>query len=113
MDRIKDLEPPESKTNKIIELGTPADKTNNVKRIKIKETIKNGLEKEKIMIISKRKKLEKIESKLVSLKETERMARFNIEETKGKEIELKGLESEPELEQKFKGPILKKTRTGL
>ena len=41
------------------------------------------------------------------------MARFNIEETKGKEIELKGLESEPELEQKFKGPILKKTRTGL
>ena len=36
------------------------------------------------------------------------MGRFKIEEIKGLEIELEGLESDLELERKFKDPILKK-----
>ena len=49
--------------------------------------------------MNKKKELEEIESKLMSLKENERMVRFKIEEIKGSELEL---------EQNFKEPILKK-----
>ena len=87
--------------NKIIKLETPEDK---IKRIKIKETIRNGLDELNILKINRKKELEEIESKSMILKENERMARFKIEEIKELEIELKGLESEL----KFKKLILKK-----
>lgn len=38
--------------NKTIKLETPEDKTNNIKRIKIKETIRNWLDELKIMKIN-------------------------------------------------------------
>ena len=38
--------------NKIIELETSEDQTSNIKKIKIKETIRNGLDELKIMKIS-------------------------------------------------------------
>ena len=49
--------------------------------------------------MDKKKELEEIESKLMSLKENERMVRFKIEEIKGSELAL---------EQNLKEPILKK-----
>ena len=59
------------------------------------------------MKINTKKELEKIESKLMSLKENERMARFKTEQIKGLEMELKELESELELELKYEESIFK------
>ena len=109
--RIKDLEPFGNRMNKKIELETPEEKTKKIKIIKIKETIRNGLDKLKIMKISIKKELDEIESKLISRKENERMERFKIEEIKELKAELKELESKLELKQKFKEPILEKTRS--
>ena len=41
IDRIIDLKSSENRRNKTIKLETPEDKTNNIKKIKIKETIRN------------------------------------------------------------------------
>ena len=65
--------------------------------MKIKELRRNWLDELNIIEINRKKELEQIESKLTSLKENERMARFKIEEIKELEIELKELESELEL----------------
>ena len=105
---IIDLQPSERKMNRIIGLGTPEDKTSKRKRIKIKESIRNGLSELKITKINKKTQLKKIASKLMGLKETERMKILKIEEIKELEAELKEPESELELELKFKEPILEK-----
>ena len=60
------------------------------------------------MKTNRKKELEEIESELMSLKQNERRAIFKIEETKKSEIELKELESQLELEIKFKELIFKK-----
>ena len=65
--------------------------------MKIKELRRNWLDELNIIEINRKKELQQIESKLTSLKENERMARFKIEEIKELEIELKELESELEL----------------
>ena len=65
--------------------------------MKIKELRRNWLDELNIIEINRKKELEQIESKLTSLKENERMARFKIEEIKELGIELKELESELEL----------------
>ena len=67
---IIDLEPSENKIDKITEydIETPEDKINKVKRVKIKETIKNGLDELKLMEINKIKELEEIEWKLMCQK---------------------------------------------
>ena len=62
----------------------------------------------KIMKTNRKKELEEIELELMSLKENERRAIFKIEEIKKLQIELKELESELELEIKFKELIFKK-----
>ena len=73
INRIIDLEPSENKMN-IIELETSESKTYKTKWIKIKETIRNVLDELKIMKTNRKKELEEIESKLMSLKENEKMA---------------------------------------
>ena len=73
INRIIDLEPSENKMN-IIELETSEGKTYKTKWIKIKETIRNLLDELKIMKTNRKKELEEIESKLMSLKENEKMA---------------------------------------
>ena len=60
------------------------------------------------MKTNRKKELEEIELELMSLKENERRAIFKIEEIKKLQIELKELESELELEIKFKELIFKK-----
>ena len=60
------------------------------------------------MKTNRKKELEEIELELMSLKENERRAIFEIEEIKKLQIELKELESELELEIKFKELIFKK-----
>ena len=65
--------------------------------MKIKELRRNWLDELNIIEINRKKELEQIESKLTSLKENERMARFKIKEIKELGIELKELESELEL----------------
>ena len=77
IDRIIDLQPFENKMNKMTKLETSEDKANEIKRIK--ETIRIGLDELKIMKINRKKELEEIESKLMNLKENERMARFKLE----------------------------------
>ena len=73
INRIIDLEPSENKMN-IIELETSEGKTYKTKWIKIEETIRNLLDELKIMKTNRKKELEEIESKLMSLKENEKMA---------------------------------------
>ena len=64
------LEPSENKIDKITKyyIETPEDKINKVKRVKIKETIKNGLDELKLMEVNKIKELEEIEWKLMCQK---------------------------------------------
>ena len=73
INRIIDLEPSENKMN-IIELETSEGNTYKTKWIKMKETIRNVLDELKIMKTNRKKELEEIESKLMSLKESEKMA---------------------------------------
>lgn len=73
INRIIDLEPSENKMN-IIELETSEGNTYKTKWIKMKETIRNVLDELKIMKTNRKKELEEIESKLMSLKENEKMA---------------------------------------
>ena len=73
INRIIDLEPSENKMN-IIELETSEGSTYKTKWIKMKETIRNVLDELKIMKTNRKKELEEIESKLMSLKENEKMA---------------------------------------
>ena len=73
INRIIDLEPSENKMN-IIELETSEGKTYKTKWIKIEETIRNLLDELKIMKTNRKKELEEIELKLMSLKENEKMA---------------------------------------
>ena len=73
INRIIDLEPSEDKMN-IIELETSEGNTYKTKWIKMKETIRNVLDELKIMKTNRKKELEEIESKLMSLKENEKMA---------------------------------------
>ena len=73
INRIIDLEPSENKMN-IIELETSEGNIYKTKWIKMKETIRNVLDELKIMKTNRKKELEEIESKLMSLKENEKMA---------------------------------------
>ena len=73
INRIIDLEPSENKMN-IIELEISEGNTYKTKWIKMKETIRNVLDELKIMKTNRKKELEEIESKLMSLKENEKMA---------------------------------------
>ena len=73
INRIIDLEPSENKMN-MIELETSEGNTYKTKWIKMKETIRNVLDELKIMKTNRKKELEEIESKLMSLKENEKMA---------------------------------------
>lgn len=80
-NRMINLEQSGSRINKIIELETPGHKKKNkIKRIEIKETMRNGLDELKISKMNNKKELEKMKLNIMSLKENERIVRFKIEE---------------------------------